>query len=437
MNPQEFDERFYTSALDGLKAYRRIEFTLRFMEEQGLDPGGTLDEMWAHIEEWIQGEPDRCRALWEYVDDLRLWGRQRTFLFQLEDDYADWLSLPENVEGIAGTLLTDPVYRWDADEPFLAQVGYRSTPDPNHPLLVFKLIENRKFDLVVEKEEKTFEERATSFFIVDMENRHAELKIQELPTGSRRDLREERRVLLELLENYLDFTRMEPISLTPVMDVLLQAPVYTVDTFKLKSTGPEAGPDALPLVKFLYRLLGRSVPMELTGHWECEQDVLGPGQLHFRLSGASDYLGIDGLADPRRIGDLVDTFVDVYRNPAAYISNGAHGPGGPLARGAIDGSMRKLMDHPKSQAVLLSAGAVAASIIWIVAEAVGGYFYDEALNWLLGGLPVAVLTVPVEVAWIIFYYGWRRVWKGFKVLLSLPRPQVWKAFLEVWRSRKE
>ena len=175
MNDKGFDKRLCQAALDGLKSYRRSQFTIRFLEKHNLPIDNNLNKMWARIENWIDNDASRYEDLWEYVDDLRLWGRQRIFLYEVEKGYAADLSDQQYVKGIVGSVYNKPLFEWEAEEPFLAKVEHAEVENTVTPPLIFKLIENRKYNLVIKGQSQTFEERSTNFFIINLQDRYAEL----------------------------------------------------------------------------------------------------------------------------------------------------------------------------------------------------------------------------------------------------------------------
>ncbi len=464
MSSNSFDARFYQAALDGLKAYGRIELTKRFIKKQKVPTyGKKLSEMWASIENWMDNDESRCRTLWEYVDDLRQWGRQRIFLYEVEESYAAKLSNSTDVKGIVrgvyyeveesyaarpsnptdseeivGSVHDEPVFEWEADDPFVASVKHTVAQSTGDPLLVFKLIENRKYNMVIDDKFEPAEERSTNFFIINLQNRHAELRIQELPTGAVRDVLAERDQLEAVIGKYLDMKKFDPINLAPVMDVMLRVPIFDIMSSRLNFTEPAVKPNAPALVAFLNKLFRRPDPAELTARWVCNQKILGKNHLRFELSAASSYVRVGGIAEPDHVSDLIEKLVDIERHPSEHINRkniGDPAPPSIFEEGIIAKTLIEFKAHPEVQAVILSAGVIAATIIWIIADALGSYAIDKVLERILGGLPTAVIIVPIEIAWNIFYYGWKRIWRGFKMLCSLSMPEVWKAFNEARKRR--
>ena len=195
MNTNNFDHGLFEAALEGLKSYHLREFAAKFVKKKSLGIDRTLDEMWTRIESWIGNDANKCRDLMEYVDDLRLWGRQRIFLYEVEEEYAAILSDPLKVKKAVDSVYDKPLFKRAADEPSLAMVKHDNCPNTGAPLLLFKLIENRKYKKDMADLIQTFEERSTNFFIINLQNKHAELRIQQLPTGAVKDLKQERALI--------------------------------------------------------------------------------------------------------------------------------------------------------------------------------------------------------------------------------------------------
>jgi hypothetical protein len=160
--------------------------------------------MWDRIEEWMRGTRSRCMDLLQYVDDLKMWGRQYVFLFEVEAEYLERLSAPDFVQTVENGVYEQPIYVWNVPEPLLVHV--RREQDR----LIFKLVEMRTFDLFVDGASRRFEERAMNFLVVDLRDRHAELRLQELPVGAHRNVRQEHDLLLAELARHLDLEQFRP-----------------------------------------------------------------------------------------------------------------------------------------------------------------------------------------------------------------------------------
>lgn len=415
--------RFCQAALDGLKSFRNRELTARFLRKHDLPVRRLLRQMWDDVEAWMNGIRSRCVDLLEYVDDLKMWGRQYVFLFEIEDECVEQLSPPDYVQNLEGGKYEQPIYIWNATEPLLVQVKRELDR------VIFKLVGLRKFDLVVEGVRTPFEERSTNFFIVDLADRCAELRIQELPIGARRNLRQERDLLLKEIRRCLDTDKLHPIRLEPVMTTMIRRPICPVTSARFKATEGDGSPGTPPLIAIRNYLFRRPIPSEVNAHWDCSQDVLGKRPLHFRLNGGSDYVAFDGIADPARVSDVLKKIVAISRGRAArplppgekprLVGGPPFEPEKPLPRrGFVGRPLAELEGKPVAQAVLLSAGAVAAAIIWIGIEQSGNYLFETAVEKALH-VPMVAITVFAEIVWISWYYGLSRIAASFRALFRL------------------
>src|SRR5207247_45038 len=229
------DSRFYQAALDGLTRFKLKELARRFLVAHGLPVRRTLKQMWSDLGVWIQGTRSRCMALLEYVDNLRMWGRQRVFLFEVEDEYVEQLDHPDFIHNLEDGAYEQPAYIWDAAEPRLVHVKREGD------LLIFKLVEMRKFDRLINNVMVPFEERSTNFLIINLRHRYAELRLQALTTRPRKNMRAERDLLLKELRKHLDIDGFSPIRLGKVMAAMIRKDIYPIDSITFKS-GPSKNP---------------------------------------------------------------------------------------------------------------------------------------------------------------------------------------------------
>jgi hypothetical protein len=407
------DDRFYRAALDGLKSFRHMAFTVEFVRSRGLRVRKTLRDMWDLVEEWMAGTRAHCMDLLEYVDDLKLWGRQYVFLFEVEDDYVETLDRADFIRSLGNGGYEQPIYVWDVPEPRLVHVRREQR------LLIFKLVEMRTFDLLVDDTREPFEERATNFFVVDLDDRHAELRLQELPVGAHRNVKAERDLLLAEIGKHVDLGQFRPVELEPVMTTLIRRPIYPITSTRFRATkadGSTRPPGLLAVVNSLFK---SPVPSEVNARFECDQHVLGRKPLYFRLNGRNDYVEFDGIADPARVKEVLDKLVTISREPVPPDD------GGLLQRGLVGRAIDGLEGQPIHQAIVLSAGAIAAALIWIVVEASGNYLFEKTVENALGPVPLVVITVAFEIAWTWLYYGSRRIRASFRALFQLPWRDIW------------
>jgi len=403
--------------------------------------------MWADIQAWLnQGDDSRCLDLLEYVDDLKMWGRQRIFLFEIngkQEEFMAQLSDPDFVRDLVGDVYDKPIYRWEADEPFLAHVKHTKDPDTGAPLLVFKLIEMRNFDLLIDGKMSTYDERSTNFFVVNLKDSFAELRLQQLPTGAHRNLREERRLFEKEIKKHLGqtFDRFSPISMEPIMGEMLRKPIYTItNTEFITSKGTIPG---MPMLEIFTRLFKRPIPSYIAAYWKCKQNVLGESKLYFRLYGGNKSVAVGGVADPGRINDILKKIVYISRGQEVVVK-GRIKKGrikkdknrSLLKRGLVDRPYKNFEGRPKAQAYILCAGIIAASIIWIVIEGIGKYILEDWVEKILGGIPLIVITIIIDLGWIWIYYGLNRIKRSFRILWSMKLSEIFRTFKKARENSK-
>ncbi len=421
MAENEIDSRFCKVALDGLKTYRHRGFTVQFIKKNDIpSDGNTLAEMWDDIEKWLaQGIVSRCKKLLDYVDSLKLWGRQRIFLFEIEN-YNQGFREQLHYLDVMDKLLNKPVYDWDTEEPFIASISEDTNPHTNAPILVFKIIEMRKYDVLSNGAMVPHVERTTNFFIINLQEGFAELRLQKMPPRPEKSIKDEYLLFLDLLEESLGilFTNFLPIPMEKIMYTLIRIPVYSITSTIFKASRHE-NPDMPTLSIVLNRLFRHPMPNHIAAFWDCEQKLLGQSKLHFRLIGGNNSLAVGGVADPEKVSNIINDIFKIYNG--TYIGKKES----TWKKGWVDEGYNSLEGNPKAQAVILSAGAIAALIIWILIEGLGNYLFEEWVERILKGVPLVFITISIEIVWMLRYYGWNRIKTSFKVLFSMPVLQIW------------
>ncbi len=440
MDMNSLDERFRQVALDGLKSFKHTEFTVRFLKEQDLPIKPGLKQMWAEIQTWLSpGDSSRCRALLEYVADLMMWGRQRVFLYEIKgkrEELTKQLSSPAKVRELVGAAYDNPIYRWEAKELFLGEAEHTKDPDTDAPLLVLKFIQTREFDVEVDRILTSHEERSINFFIVNLREGFAQLRVQQLPTRAHRNLNRERQLLEAEIGKHLKLERFSdrfsPIKLKPIMAKIHRTPIYTVTAADFVA-GKGNGKKAPFLSAILAILFKNPVIAKIAVYWQCYQDVLGERRLHFTLHGANNHIAFAGIADPRRISDILKNIVNISRGilPTDITEDGS-----VWLKGSVDEKYKNLEGQPKAQAFVLSAGIIAASVIWIVIEGIGNYLLRDWVEKILHGVPLIAITIFINLVFIWRYYGWRRIKRSFKALWNMPLSKIWEIIKEARKDDK-
>lgn len=422
MKELNVDKRFCKEALDGLKSYGNMDLTIKFLERIKHPRKNSLTQMWLDIEEWLsKGSDFDCITLLEYVDDLKMYGKQRIFLFRFEcKEPILQLSNDDYVRGMVGEVFDKPIYEWQIDKPTLVHVKRTKDLYSKDSLLVFKFIEMRKFDLQIDNIIEQFEERSTNFFIINLSKGYAELRLQQLPTNALLNLREEYDLFIEEIKKCLDkiFVCFKPITLERVMQTIISVPIFKI-TRTVFVAGQKYNNSSSTFLIIVNHLFRNPRVNYISGYWKSES------KLYFSLYGNSNSIEIGGIADPNRIRKLLQKIVNIYNHP----------PKKERGFGLMDNLYQKLDGQPRAQAFVLSAGVVAALLIWIIIDGIGNYFFEEGIQNILGGIPYIVLEILIEIFWIIVYYGWYRTIRSFKELKHLSPIQIWRIVMDAKKNK--
>lgn len=433
MGNNTIDKKFYEEAFTTLKSFGYKQFAIEFLKRVGLPVRDSLSQMWNDIEDWLKkGEDAECIRLLEYVDELKMWGKQRIYLFNIEgtdtvDQLSDELQIKQLVK--VQQVLDNPIYQWELSKPTLVHVRRYQDPQTNDSLLVFKYIELRKFDFEEDGVVQTSEERSTNYFIINLSKSYAELRLQQLPTRAHLNYRREYDLFTSEIRACLGklFDHFKPIAMEKVMYTIAQRPIFKITGIRFVSGRKKSEP-ASTLLLIINRLFSNPRITYVAGYRRYKQKILGKSRLYFSLSRSSNSLDIGGIADPDKIRDLIEKIIDIHNDKGAS-------PRPPIPP-IMDKLYPKLDGQPKAQAVVLAAGAIAAFIIWIIMDGVGNYLFEEWIQNLLGGIPLIVPKILIEILWIVAYYGYRRIIRSFQALRHLSPTQIGE-IIKVARDNKD
>ena len=202
--PSEFESGWLKEALATLDGYNEDPVVDTFLDRYNLPPQDTKALKLNMIETEVTNEkkPPFFEDLSDYIDELKMYGKQHVFLYELKGDHKDYLSELRDPRYIREQLrqfdLEDSLNNgkpiWEAPEPKLAEV--RHSFKEGEGLVLFKWVETRGY-LYRWKDDRGIphftpkNERSVSFFIVNLENGAAEIRIQTMQPFSDRELRDE------------------------------------------------------------------------------------------------------------------------------------------------------------------------------------------------------------------------------------------------------
>lgn len=431
----DFKPKWLREAIGELDHYIAKPFTTDFMKKHDLPVLPVKKAMHNSIQRKIAGskKPPHFEDLVEYLDELKPWGKQcvsRYALRYTEKEYLKQLLDPDYIkERLSKLNLKDRynnhICRWDSDTPFLSEVRHNFDYDNKRGWLSFKWIQTRRFRILVDDAYRIFKERSVNFFIIDLEDGSAQLRIQSLRSKPLKKIEQELQTYTEEIEKLLDFHRFSPISLEPVMKQFLFKKVLPITYWSIKTQkGKLRGYKVSP--SFMQRRLilpfQGVTPHEIQVYWKCQQEVGNRDRLYFALEAEDNVIVFNAITDKRRVNYLLSSLLATARRHSKDEKidiNEVLGIRQPR-RGILQGGFRDWIKHKV-------AGTPRGKIIKLAAEAailppliLNRVIFDIITTWLketiieqITNIPFIVFELLVYVILLIIFYGGDRVRKYF------------------------
>jgi len=322
-----FKPEWLKEAIAELDHYKTNPFTTYFMKKYGLPVLPVKKAMLGLIQLKItkskkSKKPPHFEDLVEYVDELKPWGKQSVSLYTLRYDEKEYLKKlldPDYIKECLSKLedrYNNNICRWKSDTPFLSEVRHNFDYQNKRGWLSYKWIQTRQFLDFVGPVLTTFEERSVNFFIIDLADGSAQLRIQNLPVRSLTTIEAELQTYTKEIEKLLDFHRFSPISLQPVMRESLLKKVLPITYWSVRTQqGNLIGARVNP--SFVQRRLTLPFqgirPREVTVYWGCEQIVKKSGRLYFALEADDNVIVFNAITDKLRVDYLVSNLLEAAR----------------------------------------------------------------------------------------------------------------------------
>jgi len=413
-----FRSAWLKEAIDELNHYRKDPFTDDFMKEHGLRRLPTKKAAHARLRNRItrSKKPPNFEQLVEYVDELKLWGKQCVSLYTLkyaEKEYLKQLVNPDYIkERLSKFSLedryNDNICRWKSDRPFLSEVRHNFDHENKRGKLSFKWISTRLFQAFVGPTLVTFDERSVNFFIIDLADGSAELRIQSLPPKSLTTIGAELQTYTQEIERLLDFNRFSPISLQPVMREFLLKKVLPITHWSVRTQqGNLIGAKVSP--SFAQRALTlrfRNVtPHEVMVYWKCDQIVGKGDRLYFQLEADDNVTVFNAITDKLRVNYLVSSLLEAARphskDKKIDVRELIDPP--PTRRGILQGGIRDwIWDRVTGTPGEKIKKATAEAAI-LPALALNKLIFDSLRSWLIDTTVERITHVPFIVFEILVY----------------------------------
>lgn len=420
----DFKPKWLREALDELNHYIITPFTTKFMEDHNLPILPTKKAMHKLIQSKVAGskKPPHFEDLVEYVDELRPWGKQCVSLYALRYDEREYLKqlldpdyikerlgdkerLGENLED----RYNNNVCRWKSNTPFLSEVRHNFDYDNKRGWLSFKWIQTRKFQKLVGVMLKTFEERSVNFFIIDLADGSAQLRIQTLPSMPLKKLDQELQTYTKEIEKLLEFHRFSPVSLQLVMREFLFKKVLPIARWSVQTQrGNLIGAKVSP--SFVQRRLTLPfqgvTPREVNVYWKCQQEVGNRNRLFFALEAKDNVIVFNAITDESKVNYLVSNLLEAARlhlkDEKIDIDEvlGIHRPHpGILQGGFRDWIKRKVAGTPGEKIKRIAAEAAILPGLALIRV-----LFGIIIPWLAGTIVEKITNIPF-IAFELLVYG--------------------------------
>ena len=425
----EFEQEWLIEAITELGPYVR-SFTTKFMRKHDLPVANSKSAMLNRIQNEIIGPKERLHFedLVEYLDELRLWGRQCVVLYALKnvgkkndgEKYLEKLRSPEYIKERLGrqkNRFNNNVCRWKANKPFLSEVRHNFDKKNKRGELSFKWVQTRQFEKLIKRTYQTFDERSVNFFIINLEDGSAQLRIQSLPDRSLTTLGEELQTYTKEIEKLLDFDHFTPVSLKPVMQEFLFKKVLPITHWSVRTrTGRLQGNRDPSFIQRRFRLpLQGITPQEVRVYWECQQEVTKRKRLFFALEAednVNDVIIFNAITDKEGVDYIVSTLLEAGRK---YLKLKKIAPPPPLPKipkdGLLDVIEQKAKGTPHER---LKKAATEAAIL--PGLALNRIIFESITSWLPEPIIERITHVPFIVFELLVYgillfvfYGGNRV----------------------------
>ena len=307
---------FLDESLQTLNSFNEYPFVDRFMRNFGFNEPelNQKSQKIQRISSEISspGDPS-LKDLVDYLDELKFFGKQRIFLYSLKGEHVNYLDDLNDTQHIKKQIAEheqQDVFNngklvWRASEPQLAEVKHHY--ENGRGKLIFKWIQTRYYIQDGGFPVITGSERSGSYFVVDLENGEAEIRIQSLKSKSLVSIRQQFDLYVEEIKKYINLDKFNPLNLEPLINKYLVKPIDHITRYRAKNKELRANisgskPSALAkLVLPLQSFFGQ----ELTLKWKCQQITQGQEFLFYTLNGNHNEVEFNAKTDKSKVDFLL------------------------------------------------------------------------------------------------------------------------------------
>lgn len=424
-------------ALNELSSYPTDPILTDFMKRYGLSTQGGKNHMLNAIRrEILYGKTLHFSDLVAYIDELHLWGRQYVILYKLKNptatatlNFLAELADPKAKGSILNhghikRVLNTNICRWVSRNPFLAEVKHQYNAVTNSGTLAFKWVRTRQHDELIKNILTPKQKRSVNFFIINLKDGSAELRIQTLPNRPQQDFDEEVQIYqVEIgklnLSNYF-----EVVSIEQVMRYFLLKKIYEISTWDVKTPPTHRRPrggrtgDTNGRPNYILRtfIIGRRGfrPLELVAFWKKCKQAFGQSDLFFYMYNNNNAIRFNAISDKSCVDDILNKIRSIaYKLPIQRQGDGR-----------LDRIWGK---HSKTKRgirkILLAASVPTLGVLLgLLSNAIIGWVGEQAFE-LVFRIPFITVEIALYILLLFYFYGPKRLQRWF---FLIPREYIIK-----------
>lgn len=282
----------------------------------------------------IWKDPNLAEKFMDIFDEYASCGRVHIFFYRLDEkkEYLQLLKdeekLREILPGKARELINKKIFVWDSKRPQLAEIRHQSH---NGGELLFKWIESRVWHERVSGASALSppkyvrrEERSVNYFIVNLKEGTAQLRIQLIKPNALKSLKLEYEIYQREIENLIDFKKFRRIALESVVrKLLLSMEIKNLKSWELWLPGGGwiRGKGKLKRYKIIglgmkilrVKLFGRKLFCE----WEIKNRDWGELYVETKVNGEKDILTIITPCEPTQMKYILEKIMGIGKNKVA------------------------------------------------------------------------------------------------------------------------
>ena len=289
---------------------------------------GLRQDLLTRIANAVESGKIRPETLFGHLDQIKENGDQHIFLFKLRDEHISHLNRLKDQEYCREQLknfgledrLTEPPLIWESSYPFpqLAKVSYEFTSQAP-TALTFRWVETRFWRQQVRigatRRIVPKRERSINCARIDLQEGHAEIRLQKLKPRARKSLNAELALYREQLDQLIDFHLFNPVLLESNVRGLLASKKMTIKDWRVRFREGGIGGDLLP--NFLQKIGVKVLPaigVYVVGDWISEEertDARGKTKkkvMRFsaRVDGRKDLVTIHDMTSANALNSFLD-----------------------------------------------------------------------------------------------------------------------------------